>query len=377
MYNRDGNRARPTRACRSGCWRAGSAWRARCRGCSGSYSLNARRSTLEPLLAVLREQLDEDGIPESFYFYDLNGKVSVDLSPNDRVSLATYAGRDQVVVPFGDDAQFDLDYGNRTASLAYNRVLSGTAFAQTRLTASRYFSYPDRVVRRDRVRAAQHAHRLLGARRRRVAAERAVRAADGRLGRDAGPGAGEQLQRQHPDRRTTTRRATPRATSRAGSGRATAWILTGGLRAEYFRSLTDDLLDAVDPVRSSYVRLSPQVQVERTFGEDVVVQARGRAVPPVPVAHLERGVLGLRHLGHDGRRRAAPGVGAGRAGRQDEPRPGLPARRRGLRPDAARPVRHSTRGPGRGRAGLPATCSGSGRATPTAPRSCSSAASAS
>ena len=80
-------------------------------------------ATLEPLLVVLREQLDEDGIPESFYFYDLNGKVSVDLSPNDRISVASYAGRDQVVVPFGDDARFDLDYGNRTGFRGLNNIL--------------------------------------------------------------------------------------------------------------------------------------------------------------------------------------------------------------------------------------------------------------
>ena len=49
--------------------------------------------------------------------------------------------------------------------------------------------------------------------------------------------------------------------------------VTGGLRAEYFQSRTDDLLDTDASVRAGYFRLSPQLQVERTFGEALVVQA--------------------------------------------------------------------------------------------------------
>ena len=51
------------------------------------------------------------------------------------------------------------------------------------------------------------------------------------------------------------------------------WILTGGVRAEYFRSETDDLLDDDPSVPASYVRVSPQVQVEKTMGENLVLQA--------------------------------------------------------------------------------------------------------
>ncbi|WP_316316883.1 hypothetical protein, partial [Clavibacter michiganensis] len=91
---------------------------------------------------MLREQLDEDGIPDSFYFYDLNAKVGADLSPRDRISFSGYAGRDLVRVPFADDAEFALDYGNQTGSLAYNRILTPTAFLQTRATISNYFSSP-------------------------------------------------------------------------------------------------------------------------------------------------------------------------------------------------------------------------------------------
>ena len=272
VYNRDGNRNELDGSLSVGLLASRVGVEGPLPGVKGSYSLNARRSTLEPLLAVLREQLDEDGIPESFYFYDVNGKVSVDLSPNDRVSVAGYAGRDQVVVPFGDDARFDLDYGNRTTSLAYNRVLSGTAFAQTRLTASRYFSYPtgdfggttferpntitDYSARADVEWLPSQA----------LEVRTGVWGGTLDLGLSSAFNGSVQTDYQNPSRYAS---AYVQGKVRPGNG----FIVTGGVRAEYFRSLTDDLTDTEDPVASPYVRVSPQLQVERTFGEDVVVQA--------------------------------------------------------------------------------------------------------
>jgi hypothetical protein len=272
IYNRDGNRNETRGSLTAGLLASRVGVEGPLPGVNGSYSLNARRSTLEPLLAVLRETLDQDGIPESFYFYDLNGKVGVDLGPNDRVSLAGYAGRDQVVVPFGDDARFDLDYGNRTASLAYNRVLSGTSFAQARLTASRYFSYPvgafaeteferpntltDYSARVDVEWLPNETYE----------ARAGVWGGFLNLGLQSSFNESVQTDYSNPSRYASgyvQGRVRPRG----------GWIVTGGLRAEYFRSVTDDLRDALDPEPSAYLRVSPQLQVERTFGEDLVVQA--------------------------------------------------------------------------------------------------------
>ncbi len=272
IYNRDGNRNERAGSLTLGLLASRVGVEGPIADGRATYSFNARRSTLEPLLAVLREQLDEDGIPESFYFYDVNAKVSVDLSPNDRLSVAGYAGRDQVVVPFGDDAQFDLDYGNRTASLAYNRVLSGTAFAQTRLTASRYFSYPtgdfggttferpntitDYSARADVEWLPSQAFEL----------RTGVWGGTLDLGLSSAFNGSVQTDYQNPSRYAS---GYVQGKLRPGNG----FILTGGVRAEYFRSLTDDLTDALDPVPASYLRVSPQLQVERTFGDDLVVQA--------------------------------------------------------------------------------------------------------
>ena len=272
VYNRDGNRNETHGSLSLGLLASRVGVEGPIPGVPGSYSFNARRSTLEPLLAVLREQLDEDGIPESFYFYDLNGKVSVDLSPNDRISVASYAGRDQVVVPFGDDARFDLDYGNRTGSIAYNRVPSGTAFAQTRLTASRYFSYPTgefgetgferpNTITDYSVRSDVEWFPTGG-----VELKTGAWAGLLDLGLSSSFNGSTQTDYRNPSRYAS---GYVQGRLKPGNG----WILTGGVRAEYFRSETDDLLDDDPSVPASYVRVSPQVQVEKTMGENLVLQA--------------------------------------------------------------------------------------------------------
>jgi hypothetical protein len=108
---------------------------------AGSYMLAVRRSTLEPLLAVL-QSTDTDGIPDSFYFYDINAKIGYDAGPNDRLSLALYGGQDVLdLAPF-DDGRFDIQYGNQTASADWTHLVSDHIFTHLTLTGSRYASTP-------------------------------------------------------------------------------------------------------------------------------------------------------------------------------------------------------------------------------------------
>lgn len=106
----------------------------------GSYMLAVRRSTLEPLLAVLRNNIDN--VPDSFYFYDINAKINYDHWRNNRISVAAYTGTDDVRFPFGDDSRFNLYYGNRTLSIDWTHLLSRRTFVQTTFTASEYFNDP-------------------------------------------------------------------------------------------------------------------------------------------------------------------------------------------------------------------------------------------
>lgn len=107
----------------------------------GSWMLAVRRSTLEPLLAALNRQ-DVEGIPDGFYFYDVNGKLNLDLSQDDRFSVAFYAGTDNLDFPFSEDAQVNVRYGNRTMSANWTHIFSDRLFGNLTLTGSRYFSKP-------------------------------------------------------------------------------------------------------------------------------------------------------------------------------------------------------------------------------------------
>lgn len=263
VYNRDGNRNRTAGNLSVGLLASRAGIEGPIAGGRGSYMLAGRRSTLEPLLGVLREQLDEQGIPESFYFYDFNGKIGLDLSPSDRLSLAGYAGRDLVRIPFAADARFALDYGNQTASLAYNRILTPTAFLQTRSTFSRYFSTPVGVIAGTEFERPNFITD--------VSARADLEWLPGERFELATGAWGGYLDLRLQSRFNGETQIDFESPSAYGSGyvqgrfRPTPdWILTAGLRGEYFQ-------------RGSYFRLSPQAQIERRLGDDTVVQlAAGR-----------------------------------------------------------------------------------------------------
>ena len=105
---------------------------------AGSYMVAVRRSTLEPLLAVLD---DVEGLPETFYFYDVNAKINYDAGPDDNLSLAAYGGQDQLfLTPAGQE--FDVDYGNRTLSAEWTHLFSDQLFSTVLVAGSRYESTP-------------------------------------------------------------------------------------------------------------------------------------------------------------------------------------------------------------------------------------------
>ncbi len=243
-------------------------------GLPGTFALHARRSTLEPVLAVLRDQLDADGIPESFAFYDVNGTVALDLSPRDRVRASAYAGRDRVAVPFGDDARFNLDYGNQTGSVAYDRVLSERASAQLGVVATRYVSDPVGEI-------AETAFRQPN-----TVTEWAARAtADWQLSARLGVSAGARVGRFvldfesefNGDVGSSLRNpATVGSAFVQGRWLAGPWAATGGVRVEAFQNRADDRLDDRDPEAATFVRFAPHVEVSRVVGPATVQLAAGR-----------------------------------------------------------------------------------------------------
>jgi hypothetical protein len=140
VYNKDGNRRQLDGTMSVGLLASRGLIEGPFRG--GSYMLALRRSTLEPLLAVLNNQ-DIDGIPESFWFYDLNGKLNFDLTNDDRLSIAFYGGSDNLKLSLFEEARIDLVYGNRTVAATWTRLFSPRFFANITFAGSQYFSRPE------------------------------------------------------------------------------------------------------------------------------------------------------------------------------------------------------------------------------------------
>lgn len=107
----------------------------------GSWMFAARRSMIEPVLTVLRKS--QDGIPDRFYFYDINAKINTQVTDRDKVSFGVYAGTDKIVISPATDFDLDLPYGNRTVNFTWTHLFSSRLFANFTLTGSNYFNLPD------------------------------------------------------------------------------------------------------------------------------------------------------------------------------------------------------------------------------------------
>ncbi len=101
----------------------------------GSWLLSARRTHLEPLLAVAKNALDAKEL--GYNFYDLQGKTHQVLSHNDQLTLAAYAGQDNLLYRF-DELGFGLTWGNRTISSKWTHVFDNNLFGNLLFTGSRF-----------------------------------------------------------------------------------------------------------------------------------------------------------------------------------------------------------------------------------------------
>jgi hypothetical protein len=139
IYNKDGNRNRVQGGVTLGLL----ASRVNVEGpySKGSWMVAARRTTLEPLLAIMRSQ-DVEGAPESFWFLDFNAKLNYDAGLNDKLSVSFYSGRDDLAIEAVDDLELEIQYGNRTLSGNWVHLFSDQLFSDFTLTTSRYFSEP-------------------------------------------------------------------------------------------------------------------------------------------------------------------------------------------------------------------------------------------
>jgi hypothetical protein len=103
----------------------------------GSFIISARRTYADAFLALIK---DTGQGKRSLYFYDVNLKANYRLGKKDRIFLSGYFGRDKL----GVGETFNVDWGNKTATLRWNHIFGNNLFSNTSLIYSNY-SYQIKV----------------------------------------------------------------------------------------------------------------------------------------------------------------------------------------------------------------------------------------
>ncbi|MBT32288.1 MAG: hypothetical protein CMO01_21710 [Thalassobius sp.] len=97
---------------------------------SSSFIVSGRRTYTDLFVkAVPNNSLNANAL----YFYDLNLKLDAKLSKKNKISLSSYLGRDR----FGFSDIYDVTWGNQTASLRWNSIISKKLF----LNSTAYWSF--------------------------------------------------------------------------------------------------------------------------------------------------------------------------------------------------------------------------------------------
>jgi len=108
----------------------------------GSFLIAARRTYFDKAYKAYKGMKGErESFP--YYFYDLQGKIHLDLSQNNRLTLAGFYGDDLLHLKSseGDSVPFRLDteWGNRTTSLKWRSILGSRLFSEFLFTGSRFW----------------------------------------------------------------------------------------------------------------------------------------------------------------------------------------------------------------------------------------------
>ncbi len=104
-----------------------------------SFMISARRTFVD---LFLREPFIKPGSPadgNSYYFYDLNGKLNYTLSQRDRIFISGYLGRDVFNFKSRDTGfKVKIPWGNSTVSTRWNHLFSDKLFVNSSLIFSDY-----------------------------------------------------------------------------------------------------------------------------------------------------------------------------------------------------------------------------------------------
>lgn len=95
----------------------------------GSFIVSGRRTYADVFL-----KLSEDNKDNSLYFYDLNAKMNYKFNDKNRLYVSGYLGRDVLAI----GQTFGIDWGNTTATVRWNHVMSPKLFSNTSFIYSDY-----------------------------------------------------------------------------------------------------------------------------------------------------------------------------------------------------------------------------------------------
>ncbi|MEP4533200.1 MAG: TonB-dependent receptor [Cyclobacteriaceae bacterium] len=95
-----------------------------------SFIVAARRSYADVFAKAFTDMLEDGGL----YFYDLTAKVNLNINEKNRVFASGYWGRD--VFDFGETTGFD--WGNKTATIRWNNLVTQNVFSNYSLYYSLY-----------------------------------------------------------------------------------------------------------------------------------------------------------------------------------------------------------------------------------------------
>lgn len=102
-----------------------------------SFLLSGRRSYIDQVLKVTGQNVP-------YFFYDLNGKVNIKVSENDRIYFSSYFGNDILEYTsdeddtLGEGLGFGFNLGNFTQSLRWNHIHSPKLFSNLTLIHTRF-----------------------------------------------------------------------------------------------------------------------------------------------------------------------------------------------------------------------------------------------
>ncbi|RXQ89525.1 TonB-dependent receptor [Ancylomarina salipaludis] len=111
-----------------------------------TFNVSARRSYLDLFTNLLFSLADSEGLYMSYYFADLNFKLTHKFSNRDKVYLSTYMGKDLAKQRHTEDLTDNLTeksrntigWGNFTNSIRWNHVYNDKLFGNTSFILSRY-----------------------------------------------------------------------------------------------------------------------------------------------------------------------------------------------------------------------------------------------